>query len=1385
MADEVLTRRPGPNEPEPEDTPRGPARDEHALPRRRGPAATPEAKAEPDPQPEPTTPLDHSLVAEAEKAAPSESGDDLPPFEALSAEYRVIRELGRGGMGVVHLVERHSAAGLPPSAGGYRLAVKRVAPGADLERLRNEARIMKGLDHPGIVSIHDVLDDGEQLAIVMELVDGDDLDAQIERDGPLAPDAVFTIASGVAEALAYAHDEGAIHRDVKPANILVDAATGAPKLTDFGLARAGTTSSLTTEATVLGTLDYMAPEQRRSAAAADARSDVYALGATIYRMLTGASPRVIRESLIADEQLREVILRCLEEDPRKRFKSMRELLHVLRRIQRTRQAEREPEPTAASSPFLRSFVRFLGDCHRALHRREESIDIRKDGSEVLPLDAAARGRIAESSQLLLTARHELEWAARHASSGRESAIALGALFVTGAVPDGESTRDVCAPLLTIPLAIVEAAGGRTALAVEEDSFEPNHALLRALGLEAEGEDEDAFDAGELPAFPLTGASAEAFLEAVRDRTPKVEWSDRLPLRAAGSTREEVGPDGLLDWYRSRMSRTGGLRVLPGMVAIRGKVTETGGTVGKELEAMANADLDTTSLAALYDPESYAPVDRPEPTRLFPSAALPMELSPAQTDAVLNARHRPISVVTGPPGTGKTHVIAAIVLDHILAGKTVLVGSGLEKAVEVAVDRITDLAGVWSAARSGGRRTQRGLAETLEKLASAPWSRARKSPAPSPARLELQTRDAELALARRDEAAEQLRAAVEAEREWGALARKVAALEREINGIAAGSDEGAELFPGALRDGLPGIGDGWRSAWVEPPHHRASRRASIDRARAACDRLDGRPGFFRRVLGSFRLRRAVRGLGVNPQATARAVELGLVVRRARAAVEMAQHVEHVLALEERFDELRAILGATPMPAHDAWRSRRQADEQLWREARRMLERGLTARHRALRGDKGFRDAVRRLIQALRRRDPRLKEELLQGTTTGLLTKLFPCWATTARRAGDILPVEAATFDLVVIDEASQCDLATTAPLLHRARRAVIVGDPAQLSHVCFLARRHEDRAWDEAELPRRRREELRMSRRSLFDVAADAVSPDAHASLDEHFRSHPSIVAFSNDRFYDGRLSVMTHRPGQEPNAVRWERTSGERLEKSTVNPVEVEAVRRLVKDDLVRDRPIRSIGVVSPFRDHADAIQTALIGALTGAEVRDHELVVGTAHGLQGDEKDVVVLATSVDPAAQAASLRFLQNPNVWNVAITRARHRLHVVTSVGPDTLPPGLLRDYLESVSAPVQAETWAGGEPRTHLAAELAEMLRPFGVVLTAFATAGTVVDVLLIREGEASLAIVCDGTDEDGEGDPLEELESLARAGYRPVRFSERAWLADGARVMAELGMLLES
>ena len=346
-------------------------------------------------EPEPRCQVCGKTYANGERFCSLDGGPVLSPLEdqTIDGRYRVIRQLGKGGMGVVYEAE-HVALGKPVAIKFLSAALRDAEAQA---RFQREAKIASRIVHEHVVQIFDVGSHDGRAYLVMELVTGRDVRKALEEDGPMAPARAVKIAIQMLRGLSAIHHAGILHRDIKPANVLLTERDGDPdfvKIMDFGISKsidgAATTSAgtLTDTGKVLGTPQYMAPEQLVGAPT-DHRADVYATGLTLYAMLAGEAPfastsftkvaamHVSVEAPPVDtyrpglpRPLVLAVAKALAKSPESRFRDAAHMADVLESIDlpdvppitdaahgtatvRERPAARSEEPTGKASPGSR------------------------------------------------------------------------------------------------------------------------------------------------------------------------------------------------------------------------------------------------------------------------------------------------------------------------------------------------------------------------------------------------------------------------------------------------------------------------------------------------------------------------------------------------------------------------------------------------------------------------------------------------------------------------------------------------------------------------------------------------------------------------------------------------------------------------------------------------------------------------------------------------------------------------------------------------------------------------------------------------------------------------------------------------------------------------
>ncbi|MFL6199179.1 MAG: protein kinase domain-containing protein [Thermoanaerobaculia bacterium] len=449
---------------------------------------------------------------------PTRTADDavrrLAAGSRLAGRYRIVELLGVGGMGMVYKAEDEEL-GLPVALKVLRPDLAR--DGRRLERFKQELVLARQVSHPNVVRIHDLGSDGDLLFLTMDFVAGRSLAEILADEGHLAPERAVAIARQIAAALAAAHEAGVVHRDLKPANVLVDE-SGRAAIGDFGVARSLAASGATLPGAVVGTLDYLSPEQARGDVV-DGRSDLYALGIVLFEMLTGELPfaggssaEVLAQRLTGatphrrptrvqvPRHLDAVIARLLQRDPAKRYPGAAEVLADLDRLQGGKPRAWRPALAALIAMALLGLGWALAG---RLARRDPPPVPVATAAAAAPRHAVALLPLADE-----TGRADLAWVASGVpemlstslAEGPglrvlDSATVFGALeglkLAPGPLPDAEARR--LARLLDADRLVsgrVRAAGGR--LRIDLSLLSADLPDLPAQSLHAESEPGDAF-----------------------------------------------------------------------------------------------------------------------------------------------------------------------------------------------------------------------------------------------------------------------------------------------------------------------------------------------------------------------------------------------------------------------------------------------------------------------------------------------------------------------------------------------------------------------------------------------------------------------------------------------------------------------------------------------------------------------------------------------------------------------------------------------------------------------------------------------------------------------------------------------------------------------------
>lgn len=945
-------------------------------------------------------------------------------------------------------------------------------------------------------------------------------------------------------------------------------------------------------------------------------------------------------------------------------------------------------------------------------------------------------------------------------SQKDKYLIYGHLFLVGKNSRSKRKNEFLTPLLYTPCKL-EREGVNITCTLQDDVLSLNTGALTALMRKSDDEDEMEHMLDGLlevvPELPLTQDGLNIFLTTLKSILPDVEIS----LEHEDDDNENFVKDDAADNFYQRIDSENIDEFVddaqdsrPAMKLDKVSVTDQSAVIlTKRPSVTAGVLHELTQISEKpsgYFRESALSVVNEEYLRgvgkLFDksnkekkelkdfAACTPLALSDSQEDVIRKIEQNPLLAVYGPPGTGKSQTIVNLVAHLVANGKTVLVASRMDKAVDVVAQRLNELGAPFLALRAGRLNYQKQLSFKLQDLIAG--------------KVDIDTGYEDSILVDVDDMHQLLKAIKELENKC----EKIISLENEWQQIF--------IKKQALEADL-----GQRNFIT-----RKLKKDEVDEIKKVLSNVEKnleKSGIFTSIsnsLSALKLKKILNLSSLPSDAETimrlslelQAEEMDCEARIVETRIHKIGNIHQLLSQIKQFKKKQKTL------AVDILKNKR-------RESLKGLLRDQIKRQRLIIHTK-----------AIVERKKNLQNRLLEEEDFTPLLEAFPCWCVTTYAVSGSLPMKSGLFDVAIIDEASQCDIASCFPILFRAKKAVIVGDDKQLPHLSFLEKAKEQSFLSQYNIPDKYQLMWRFRTNSMFDLANYySTNP---VLLDEHFRSYYPIIQFSNQEFYGNRIRIMTKDSGTNDVLELHHVKDGKVDSDATRNMPEVEAVvkriHEIILDDSDNDENPVSIGVVSPFRGQVDLIEKAIRQVLTESTIRRHQIEVGTAHTFQGDERDVMIFSLAVADNSFAQSLTFLQKPNLFNVAITRARKKLITFISRDPKSLPPGLLKDYIEYtqnyIDSAKEDEFSSRNKYKNVFEQTVAQAFIMEGFdVKAGFEAAGVVPDMLVKdpdAESGSGVIVEIDGV-EDNKKSTINDIKKqtiLERAGYKVARISFREW-----------------
>lgn len=941
-------------------------------------------------------------------------------------------------------------------------------------------------------------------------------------------------------------------------------------------------------------------------------------------------------------------------------------------------------------------------------------------------------------------------------SQKDKYLIYGYLFIVGKSSKSKRQNEFLTPLLYMPCRL-ERNGVNINCIPQDEVLSVNTGALTALMKKSDDDDEvEQLLEGLLevvPSLPLTDEGLNIFLTTLKSLIPEIDISfdkkndvdeDNISADVAKDFyNEKINADNVDEIIEAEETKQKQIKKLEKIsltkqaaIILTKRPSVTAGVL-HELTQIAEQPSGIYRETALniineeynLSKDKSVPIkDMKEVKDFYPIT--PLSLSDSQEKVIKNIDNNKFIAVQGPPGTGKSQTIVNLVAHLIANGKTVLVASRMDKAVDVVAERLNELGAPYLALRAGRLNYQKQLSYQLQDLLSG--------------KVDLDSEFEDSLFAGVDDMKNHINMLKGAENKC----EQIIKLENEWRNVSKETQ---------MQENSVG----------EPQFIKAPlKKIEIESIAVIIKTLENnieKTGFFANIAnfgGVNQLKKILKlkNFDVNYENLNRLkseLETAELVYKLRKIESDIQKTGNLHVLSEQIKQMK--------------KKQKPLAVNILKNRRRESLKGL------------LRDQIKRqrLIvhaKSLVEKRQNLQSRILETEDFKPLLEAFPCWCVTTYAVSGSLPLKPGMFDVAIIDEASQCDIASCFPILYRAKKAVIVGDDKQLPHLSFLEKAKEQSFLSQYGIPDKYQLMWRFRTNSMFDLA-DYYSMNS-VMLDEHFRSLPPIIEFSNREFYGGRMRIMKKDTGMDKVIEIVQVPDGKVDMDATRNLPEIEALVKYLYDIIVEDErknpdnPV-SIGVISPFRAQVEQLKVSISKVISEHMIRKHQIEVGTAHTFQGDERDVILMSWAYADNSFPQSLVFLQKPNLFNVAVTRARNKVINFISKDVKELPDGLFRHYtayVEEYQNKLEALKNCNFDENIYknsLEKEIAEAIRNLDhEVKAGVEIAGLSADLLV----DNKYIIEVDGV-EDNKKSSVSNMKKqaiLERCGFNVKRVTYREW-----------------